>query len=103
MNRLDTLLALLKDEPDDVFLNYAVGIEYVASGQTDLAAIQFTRVLQIDNNYIAAYYQLGQLYTTRQDTGKAIQYYRQGLEKALAKKDNKAINEFNEALFLLED
>lgn len=103
MNRLDTLLALLKDEPDDVFLNYAVGIEYAASGQTDLAAIQFTRVLQLDNNYIAAYYQLGQLYTTRQDTGKAIQYYRQGLEKALAKKDNKAINEFNEALFLLED
>lgn len=103
MDRLNTLLALLKDEPDDVFLNYAVGLEYAAAGQTDEAALQFTRVLQIENNYIAAYYQLGQLYAGAHDTGKAIQYYRQGLEKALAKKDNKAINEFNEALFLLED
>jgi hypothetical protein len=36
-------------------------------------------------------------------SSEAIGYYKSGLEKAKQQKNNKAINEFGEAIFMLED
>jgi Tfp pilus assembly protein PilF len=101
--RIDTLRALLEKEPDDVFLNYAVGLEYAVSpSHSAEAEFQFRKVLQTDENYIGAWYQLGKLLESRSHN-EALEIYRQGLEKARVKGDNKAVNEFGEAIFLLED
>jgi tetratricopeptide (TPR) repeat protein len=102
--RIDMLLSMLEKEPGDLFLNYALGLEYA----NDLATVadaesQFKIVLGLDENYIPAYYQLGKLFQSLLRTPEAIQYYKTGLEKAKEKKDNKAVNEFGEALFMLED
>lgn len=102
MSRLESLLELLKSETDDLFLNYALGIEYVALQRHDAAEQQFRKVLALDPGYLGAYYQLGKLLETR-NTSAALEIYREGLEKAQVKKDNKAVNEFGEAIFLLED
>lgn len=102
--RIPQLLSLLGDEPEDVFLNYALGIEYMSHPETHSGALsQFKKVLELDPEYLAVYYQLGKLCEDMGQNAEAIDYYRLGLEKAKTQKNNKAINEFGEALFMLED
>lgn len=101
--RINSLMDMLKSENEDVFLNYALGIEYVTALNFTAAYQQFTKVIGLNSGYVAAYYQLGKLLETQAKKEEAIQYYRLGLEKAQHKKDNKAVNEFSEAIFMLED
>jgi tetratricopeptide (TPR) repeat protein len=101
--RIDSLLELLKTEPNDVFLNYVLGIEYAAIGKIEEAKDQFIKVILLDGNYIAVYYQMGKLFEKANDTVAAIDYYKKGAQKAKEQNNNKSLNEFNEAIFLLED
>lgn len=97
------LLKLLENEPDDVFLNYALGIEYVAELNLPDGEACFKKVLSLNENYIPAFYQLGKLFESQLKNEEALDWFKRGLEKAKAQKDNKAINEFGEAIFMLED
>ena len=102
--RIDHLLSMLEKEPGDLFLNYALGMEYA----NDLSKVadaesQFKIVLGLDPNYVPAYYQLGKLLASVLRIPEALEYYKTGLEKAKLQKNNKAINEFGEAIFMLED
>lgn len=102
--RIKALLGMLAQEPEDEFLNYALGLEYANdSSSYALAEAQFLKVLTNNVNYIAAYYQLGQLYAAMNNKEKALNTLQQGLQAAKLQKNNKAINEINEAIFLLED
>jgi tetratricopeptide (TPR) repeat protein len=104
MNRTEQLLNMLEKEPEDVFLNYALGLEYSTLPEfQQKAEEQFKKVLTLDTGYLAAYYQLGQLFTLLNKHPEALTYYKSGLEKAREQKNNKAINEFGEAIFMLED
>jgi len=102
-NRISTLLGLLQQEPDDLFMNYALGLEYLSANDLTLAEAQLKKVLALDENYIAAYYQLGKLFEAQSNNAQALSFYNTGLEKARQQKNNKAINEFGEAVFMLED
>lgn len=97
------LLRLLEHEPNDLFLNYALGLEYVAELNLADAERQLKHVLTLDINYIPAYYQLGKLFESQTKNTEAILFFKEGLEKAKDQKNNKAINEFGEAIFMLED
>lgn len=101
--RIEMLISMLGSEPRDLFTNYALGVEYAADARSAEAEAQFKKVLDLDPDYIAAYYQLGKLFEARENTATALDFYRLGLEKARLKKDNKAINEFGEAVFMLEE
>jgi tetratricopeptide (TPR) repeat protein len=102
--RINQLRDLLKAEPNDLFLNYALGIEFIhIPGALAQAEEQFNKVLGLDPDYIAVYYQLGKLKEMTGNNAEAIAYFKSGLEIARNKKDNKAVNEFGEAIFLLED
>lgn len=103
LNRIDMLLEMLTKEPNDIFLNYALGIEYVGELDVVQAEFQFKKVLEMEPNYIAAYYQLGKLFESQLKNTEAIEFYKLGLEIARSQKNNKAINEFGEAIFMLED
>lgn len=103
LNRIDMLLAMLEKEPDDLFLNYALGTEYVGELDVEQAEFQFKKVIGMDANYIAAYYQLGKLFESQLKNAEALEFFKAGLEKAKALKNNKAINEFGEAIFMLEE
>lgn len=103
LNRIDMLHEMLAKEPNDIFLNYALGIEYVGELDTEQSEFQFKKVLELNTDYIAAYYQLGKLFESQLKNTQALHYYKLGLEKAKAQKNNKAINEFGEAVFMLED
>lgn len=97
------LLQMLEKEPDDIFLNYALGVEYVSDLSLQQAEAAFTKVLKIKPDYIPAYYQIGKLFESQLKNEEALKYFRKGLEFAKAEKNNKAINEFGEAIFMLED
>jgi Tfp pilus assembly protein PilF len=102
--RIEKLFELLKTEPNDIFLNYALGIEYIANPESySLAEEQFKKVLLLNPEYIAVYYQLGKLFEAQAKNVEALEYYKIGLTKAREQKNNKAINEFGEAVFMLED
>ncbi|PBQ31746.1 hypothetical protein CNR22_08175 [Sphingobacteriaceae bacterium] len=102
--RIENLMSMLEKEPDDLFLNYALGLEYASDlNKVADAESQFKLVLGLDKNYIPAYYQLGQLFASLLRITEALEYYNSGLEKAKEQKNNKAINEFGEAIFMLED
>ncbi len=102
-SKVDTLLTMLKIEPEDIFLNYSLGLEYVADNNFDLAEQSFKKTISIQPNYIPAFYQLGKLYEAQQKNEKALNLFKQGLQFSIEQKNTKAINEFNEALFMLED
>lgn len=102
LKRIEALLSMLQTEPNDIFLNYSLAIEYMANNTWDLAEKQLLKVLEIKQDYIPAYYQLGKLHE-QQQTEKALNYFKKGLEFAKEQKNNKAVNEFGEAIFMLED
>lgn len=103
-SRIDMLKSMLEKEPEDQFLNFALGLEFANDVATvEEAEQQFKQVLARDRDYIPAYYQLGKLYESTLKPSEALEIYLLGLKKAKEQKNNKAVNEFSEAIFLLED
>ena len=101
--RKDQLLSMLENEPKDVFLNYALAMEFLAENNFEKAKQQFEAVLLINKEYLACYYQLGQVSEKLSLINEAIVFYTNGLELAKRLKNTKAMGELNEALWLLED
>lgn len=101
-SRLELLQEMLQKEPGDSFLNYAIALEYA---KTDIPkAIKFIEdILKKDENYLGAYYQLGQFYEQINEIEKAISTYKKGIEIAKQQKNNKTLGELNVALINLED
>jgi len=101
--RKDQLLELLKESPNDVFLHYALGLEYLAEQEYQLAQECFENVIKMDSNYLAAYYQLGMLYFNLDNKEMALDFLKKGLEIARQKKSNKDIAEFNALITNIEN
>lgn len=94
---------LLEENPSDVFLNYALGLELVSDENLDDGEKQFRKTLELDPDYIAAYYQLGKIYESQSQNEEALKIYNEGLKKAREQGNNKAAGEFDEAIFMLSD
>jgi tetratricopeptide (TPR) repeat protein len=104
LGRIDMLIELLRNDTEDVFLNYALGLEYSSDlGTVNEAEQQYKKVLQLNKDYIAAYYQMGKLFESQLKNEQALRYFKDGLAVAKKLNDSKAVNEFEEAIFLLED
>ncbi len=102
--RIAMIEHLLKTEPDDVFLNYALALELSNDEATRSQGLdQYFKVLKLDPEYVPAYYQLGKFYEAEGKNPEAIDILKKGLVFAREKKDLKSVNEFEEAIFLLED
>ncbi len=61
MARLEKLQQLLARNPDDVFLNFSLAMEYVAAGNEHDALRQFDRTIELDAAYLPAYQRKGEL------------------------------------------
>jgi tetratricopeptide (TPR) repeat protein len=101
LSRMDMINKLLENEPSDIFLNYALGVEHFAELNLPDAEKQFKKVLELNPDYVPVLYQLGKLCESKADNKEALKYYLVGLEKAKAQKNNKAASEFDEAIFML--
>ena len=70
--RILLIKAMLEKEPEDSFLNYALALEHIANEEFPEAIRIMTAILQRDENYLAAYYQLGKLYEKAGQMNDAI-------------------------------
>ena len=94
---------MLKSEPNDSFLNYALAIEHAKMGNLEKAIELIENLLVRDQNYLGAYYQLGGYYQQTEQIQNAIATYKKGIIIAQQQKNTKTLGELNEALAILQD
>lgn len=101
--RKELIFDMLEKEPNDVFLNYALAMEHLSTGDFADAEAQLRKVLTINASYLPCYYQLGQVNEKLNHSDIALTYYKQGVELAKSQNNKKALGELNEAIWMLED
>lgn len=102
-SRREMILGMLQSEPGDLFLNYALAMEDLATNDFVAAEAQLQKTLSLDPSYLPCFYQLGQVWEKLGDTGKALGFYKQGLELAKTQLNRKAQGELSQAIWMLED
>lgn len=103
LSRKEQILNMLVSEPNDVFLNYALAMEFVSTNELKEADEQLKKVLSIKADYLPCFYQLGQLNEKLGNNDIALTFYKQGVDLAKSQNNNKALGELNEAIWMLED
>ena len=98
--RIDTLIELLKNDPNDTFTLYAIALEYISLKDHENAIKYLSSVIEQNDKYIAAYQQLGYVYSVTSKKEEAAQTYQKGLEIANLIKDKHAADTFSR--FLVE-
>ena len=81
MPRREQLLEMLKADPEDVFLHYALAMDDISEGRPDDGIQRLQVVLQRDPDYVAAYFQMGQVLAD-QDVDAARSILTQGIQAA---------------------
>lgn len=102
MNRKEQLEEMLKEDPKDPFLIYAIALEIAKEGNIKEAASRLERLLEEQPDYLGAYYQLGQFYEKENEEDKAKAVYERGMLLAREKGNNKTEGEIRSALDLLD-
>jgi Tfp pilus assembly protein PilF len=104
-DRINELKNLLADDPDDSFLHYALGLEYVKAGEIELALERFEILLHKHPDYLPVYYQAAHLYLENNDKEQAEKTFKMGIALAKRLKENKTYQELTNAYnnFLFEE
>lgn len=102
-DRLEEIKKMMKTDPNDSFLTYALALEYEKIGDINKAISIIEQLTVEDPDYLGAYYKLGQLFEAQDKIEAAEKIYRKGIELANAKNDNKTKGELEEALWLIEE
>ena len=98
MNRIEILHGFLRENADDSFSRYALALEYAKLGQNDDALREFETVMKNDPDYVATYFQLGQLYQKLGRTHDAEKTVRTGMTVAAKVGDEHTRSELEAAL-----
>ncbi len=101
--RLKQLFAFLDNNPNDTFVLFAIAKEYEKLDDDEKALEYYLKLLEIDVNYVGAYYHLGKWYENQDLVKKAFFTYKEGM--AIAKKagDTHALSELAGAKLALGD
>lgn len=81
-DRLQALLQFVKQNPDDAFVRYGLAQEYVNQGHLQNAAEEFTRLVESNPSYQAAYYHGGQTYLKMGRKQEAHEWFKKGITLA---------------------
>lgn len=101
--RLEQLKGMLKDNPQDSFLLYAIAQEYIKHNNKAEALKFFDNLLRTNPHYTGAYYHLGKLYESMDQLDDAIDTYKQGLVITQQTGARHDYNELKGALSLIAD
>jgi tetratricopeptide (TPR) repeat protein len=94
MNRKGKLLEMLLQSPEDVFLNYAIAMEYKSEGNLKESISFFEKCIQIQSNHTPSMYQLALIFEEMGDSEKVLSILNTGIEILKTTKDLKSLNEF---------
>lgn len=98
MDRKTQILSLLKDNPNDVFLQYALAMEFMSADETDAAIDILSSLKSQEPDYLPTYYQLAKLYEATGANNLAIETYEAGMLVAQKANDRKTLGELRSAL-----
>lgn len=97
MDRLVRIMELLQANPNDNFLQHALALEHIKSGNDSDARAVFEAILQRDPGYIGSYYHLAKLLVRTGEPALAASWYEKGMDAAKAAGDNHALGELRAA------
>ncbi|HSU53304.1 MAG TPA: tetratricopeptide repeat protein [Candidatus Dormibacteraeota bacterium] len=100
-NRLDVLKQMVVQDPKNTFARYGLAMEFANGGDLKQAVEEYRRVLELDENYAAAYYHGGQALEKLGDIDGARAIYEKGIEASTRKGDAHTRSEIEAALSLL--
>ncbi len=98
MNRIGVIQQMLADNPEDVFLHYALAMEFMSIQNNTAAIEQLEWIRHAQSDYLPLYYQLAHLYEAGGDNEKAIETYEAGIALADTLNDHKTRGELRSAL-----
>lgn len=102
-NRLEQLHTLLLEDSNDIFVRYAIALEYFKLGQSDDAINRLKDVIVQQESYVPAYFKLGQWLSEMDEMTEAKSLLERGIEQAKKQGDTKAIQEMRELILFIED
>ena len=103
MSRIEKLLAYLKENNKDSFLQHALALEYIKVDDDDAARKLFNEILLREPSYIGSYYHLGKLLERQGDYDRAMAVYRRGMGEAKKADDFHSLTELRGALEEIEE
>ena len=97
MDRVKKLVEMLRDNPDDSFLQHALALEHLKMGEEESARQLFENVLKNDPLYTGSYYHLALLYIRTGEKELALQTFEKGMEACRQTGDKHALSELRMA------
>jgi len=82
MNRLDQLNTMLKDDPEDNFLLFALAMEYKGAEDFEMAIETFDKLKSVNEDYVGLYYHLGACHAELDEDQQALEIYKYGIRIA---------------------
>ncbi|NOT36198.1 MAG: tetratricopeptide repeat protein [Saprospiraceae bacterium] len=98
MNRKSSLLEMLKSEPSNSFLLYALAKEYESEGDLDGAIAQLEKLKALDPDYTGLYYHLAQMYYSQDNISQAITVVQDGISSCKRNSDQHSLSELQTLL-----
>lgn len=95
MSRRSRLEEMLRADPADIFLHYALALEDLSEGNPAAARQRLEGVLQRDPKYVAAYFQLGQVLAEAGESDQARSVLERGIIAARETGDAHAESEMS--------
>jgi len=97
MDRVEKLNQMLSANPADSFLQHALALEYIKTGNDTEAKKLFEAITGREPGYVGAYYHLARLLERNGDKSGAIKVYEKGMEEAKKAGENHAYGELRGA------
>ena len=79
MDRMHQLQSLHNEDPNDLFVRFAIAKEYEKAGDTLMAIEQYEKILELNADYIGVYYHLAHLYGEQDRIDDAMDLYDKGI------------------------
>jgi tetratricopeptide (TPR) repeat protein len=96
-NRVAMLVRMREEQPDDPFIPFALGMEFIMSNRPQ-ALHYFEETKRLFPEYLPVYYQLALLSLEREQTEEAKQYLNEGIAIATRQGEVKTLNELKALL-----
>jgi len=101
-SRLDHLQKMLRDQPNDSFLLFALAKEHEKNGELKKAMIVYEKLRKNDPDYVGLYYHLAALYAESEQPQLAKKTYEDGIKVAGKQNDQHALAELKNAFVNFE-
>lgn len=101
MSRREKIEALLVEDPNDVFLQYALAMEFKSEGDVDTAAAKMEELTKLNPPHVPAYFMAAQYQAEAGETDDARTLLREGIGEARKQGDHHAAGEMSEFLQML--